>query len=243
MRKGIVPVAISGLAFLLFIAVFVIYPVAGGAPPNVAPASNLPFGSFGESSLEGSCEAPPYLAVTFPPSPVEPPLPPLNDKPYQEPNYVCFDFAREFCEDARDVEAIKQCFVLLFDSHAINMISFSDDTGKWWVCVVEPQTNEYYCMPAEEWTNLNQTDWIQKTLCQDYYKYSEEKCSKRSFIIPLCEGMEGSACSRDESGDLAMCFPETGKKVGSLKCTCRYIPYEVCSWEPFLQPAIPQSIK
>ncbi|MEK6858649.1 MAG: hypothetical protein AABX53_01915 [Nanoarchaeota archaeon] len=175
------------------------------------------------------CKAPIYLSDTFPPSPVTlPPLPPPRG-PYEEPNHICRHFAFEFCQDIKERYADIVCKVVFFDSHAINFLIYIDENGKTWFCYVEPQTNEYACVESTS----DPVPWIQDTLCLKYYKFPPEECKDYVAILPLCEDVEGGTCTRDQSGETKSCLTGGGggKDVNQLVCKCRYIPYEVCSWQ------------
>lgn len=240
MRKGLVPALIVVCAILLFLTVFFIYPVAGEEPHAYRTLSSTSLNMiFNEQDLLDVCPAPFDMAVNFPPSPVQPPLPPKNTHPYEKGTYSCFEFANDFCQSIRDIDPIEQCFVMLFDNHAANLINYVDENGNSWVCVVEPQTNEYYCMPIAQWKALNQTDWIKTTLCTRYYGFSAEKCNKPAFIIPLCPDIRWNPCSESQEGDQTACYPEDSRQPVMLQCKCRYIPYEVCSWTPIPTPVAP----
>lgn len=199
------------------------------------PAKNLQTGK--DSFVQGSasfdkiteCKAPIYLSDTFPPSPITlPPLPPSRG-PYEEPTHICRHFAFEFCQDLKKLHKNVLCSVLFFDTHAINFVIYTDEKGKMWLCFVEPQTNEYTCI--EPTPDL--IPWIQDTLCREYYKWPPEECKESVLILPLCEDVEGSTCTRDQVGESKRCLTGGGggKDVNNLVCKCTYNPYEVCSWQ------------
>ena len=195
----------------------------GPGHPDSIPVNSSP------NDLDNGCEI--YGSVGgFPKSPVTPTLPPKNNKDYNSPDYVCTHFAFDFCKETRDIKEITSCQILAFDSHAINSIRYIDDEGQEWVCVVEPQTNEYFCMTLDEWNNLNREHWIKNTLCRDYYKDWDLKyCNRNPWLAPRCSdsdipNMLGKPCEKSQQGQRRACV-ENARRGGyynfiEIKCNC-----------------------
>ncbi|PJC44275.1 hypothetical protein CO038_04620 [Candidatus Pacearchaeota archaeon CG_4_9_14_0_2_um_filter_39_13] len=173
--------------------------------------------------------------VDFPKSPVIPTLPPKNNNPYNDPDYLCRHFAFDFCEDVREIPEITECQILAFDTHAINLITYKDDEGQIWVCIVEPQTNEYFCMTFEEWIKLNKEEWIKETVCKEYYKDNPNiapHCDEAVWSTYLCADISGKACSRAQKGQAMGCVEDAGSEglfnVGEVECKCNLFG---CKWK------------
>ncbi|PIN88908.1 hypothetical protein COU60_05320 [Candidatus Pacearchaeota archaeon CG10_big_fil_rev_8_21_14_0_10_34_76] len=229
MRKSVINfLFVIGMLIGIF-GVYLIYATSDNNYVGFSPQGNLDSSDGiyvvpgGVDHSEG-CKAPIYLSENFPPSEVEPPLPPPNPRFYQPPKYICGDFAYDFCEATEDIEEISECMILSFDTHAINLIKFTDENGKRWVCVVEPQPDidkkyPHYCMSEEEWYDLDWEDWVVETLCEEYYDFSEEKCDFKPLLVPSCEKIVGKKCS--PPGEYSYCVGDNGWYGGTRPIQCR----------------------
>lgn len=184
--------------------------------------------SDGQSDIFTSC----YVqSASFPPSETEPPLPPPNPRPYLPPNHVCRHFSFEFCDTLELFFPEVKCDMIYFDKHAANLIKYTDSSGQRWVCVVEPQTNEYYCMREEEFNLLSLEEWLREVVCKKYYpSIPDEDCNKfRSGILSYCEEIIGTTCSN--RGETAPCYvPSTGE-IQVVKCVCKGFFSIECTWK------------
>ena len=178
------------------------------------------------------CRAPIYLSDTFPPSEFTPPLPPLNPREYNKSGdgYICRNFAYDFCEATKRIPGISWCNILVFDRHVINIIDVVDSNGKRLICIVEPQSNEYFCMPAEEFYNLDFEKWAKETLCKKYYKFTDEMCNFPAGHLSRCADIIGVSCS--ESGQESICF-NSPDSISAVKCKCKgaISIFRTCKWE------------
>lgn len=164
----------------------------------------------------------------FPPSPITPKLPPPNKKPYQNPNHVCRHFADEFCDAAKNISEIKRCEYYIFDEHAINLILYENSSGEEWICVVEPQSNEYLCMTDDEWNSLDFDYWTIETLCKGDYNIKSSLCEKyRPNVYSYCKDREGEPCSAD---DAKLKCRTDNDDYKELTCNCQWF-YGKCTWE------------
>ena len=207
-----------GLVILALVAVFYL---TNGFFSEDDVRFSTQMGSLQSSLLAiNDCEISVYGDDTyFPPSPFDPPLPPPNPHIYNEPEYVCRNFAVDFCKAVKPIPDIFECKVLLFDKHAINIIRVQGNDGKTWVCVVEPQTNNYYCIAEEEFKNIKFENWVKEKLCKEYYNFTEEECNKTVYNLELCSELyqrqENTACSESERGKLNLCIGDDGNSFWS----------------------------
>lgn len=206
-------------------------------PNDISLSPILDIGSDAFNSLPLTCPAPFYLATTFPPSEITPRLPPQNERPYTFPSYVCRHFAFDFCEATKKIPNILACNLLYFDKHMINTILYKDPiTGKYWVCFVEPQTNQHYCVSYEQGNPIGD-DWIRKKLCAEFYNKTQEECDMPIGEFPRCQDVIGEKCQESSRGKKLACLNgvDDGDIVRELSCKCSgTLIFRECTWQPSL---------
>ncbi len=146
--------------------------------------------------------------IAFPKSPIQPPLPPLNNNEYEaggdddsSGNYDCDNYADTFCQAMARLYPDVSCAKMRFDKQFVNQIQFEDERDSW-TCFVEPQTNQHYCMKSDRWVRMNQKRWVKSTLCETYYRRNRAQCSSQDiYITPYvgdCAAIS-NACTTEKS--------------------------------------------
>ncbi len=159
-----------------------------------------------------------------------PTLPPLDTRPYVPERRDCKTFSWDFCPRYEEKNPGATCSTLILDHHAINFIEYTDKNGVPWVCIVDPQTNGYSCMPKKDWDLLpNWRIWI-----KDYCRaHNLPGCDKPPTIYPgnlLCSDMQGKSCTADGGGAIAICSnTPDGEPTNGVICVCSEWS---CSWKP-----------
>lgn len=221
-NKKSIPLLVGVIALIMVFCLFNLQNVPQTSP-EISEAFNNPSDSF------TSC----YIMNTaFPPSNpnANPPLPPLNPLPYLPPKHVCKEFAFEFCDTLELFFPEVSCEMIYFDKHTANLIRYTDSSGQRWVCVVEPQTNEYYCIPEEEFNRLKLKEWLRETLCKQYYPIPDDDCEKYlSGILGICEEIIGKTCA--ERNEFTRCYRPSTHEAPVLKCVCKNIFSNDCTWK------------
>lgn len=168
----------------------------------------------------------------FPPSPIKPTLPPKNPHPYEPDRYICRQFTTDFCKNAKPLPEILLCRILRFDKHAINIIRTLGSDGKQYVCVVEPQSNEYYCMLEKEFNNLDLEKWVKKVLCEQYYKLPPDICAEEVALFDRCADLERRVCDEEDQWKKTDCVEDNGNDLSDLTCRCTGFLFErECRWQ------------
>lgn len=77
-------------------------------------------------------------------------------------------------------------------------------------------------MPENNWDNMDyKGDWIIKTLCGKYYKWSDKKCKRiNPFFVPRCEDILSESCS--PPGEYEACTEKDFyEDLEHVRCTCQ----------------------